>query len=153
MFRLSALICVAALLGAGCDAGDDDRLSREEYEQRVEQALDDVQSSLEDVRGSRSRDDVVDGLSESAEAARGAADDLEDVNPPEVAEDANERLVEALRRLADELDRGAEAAEEGSPTEFLEAARSAGEERREQVEDALRDLERQGIEVPELRFP
>ncbi len=153
MPRLPTLLCAAALLVAGCGGGDGDgqRLSSEEYEQRVERALDDVRSSLEEVRGSRSRDDIVEGLSDSADAARNAAEDLEDATPPEEVDGANERLVDALRGLADELDRASEAVEDGSPTELLEAARSAGEERLEELDNALRELEQRGIEVRGLR--
>ncbi len=103
-----ALLLVGASLGGLAGCGGDERLSREEFADRV-QSIDRRESArfarlaqqamrlgpdealTEEVRG---------GMREFAGALRVAADELEALNPPKEASEATDMLVAALRERA-----------------------------------------------------
>ena len=84
------------------------------------------------------------------EALDDAADELDEGTPPGDVEAVNERLVSALRRLANDWEDVKRAADEG-PDAASRAARSvtAGVAAR-QAEEAIREITRRGYDVGEL---
>lgn len=124
---LTALVLVAALAAVGCGGDGGDALSQEEYQERLDQASTDLQSASNDL-GSNLGDVIggnedagsaaADSLGQVTEQLRQTAGELEDVNPPENAEQGNEELVDALRAYADDLDELREPLEGGNLSEI-----------------------------------
>lgn len=120
---LAALVLVAALAAVGCGGDGGGALSQEEYQQRLDQASTDLQeassdlgSNLGDVIGGNedAGSAAADSLGQVTEQLRQTAGELEDVDPPENAEQANEELVNALRAYAEDLDELREPLESGN---------------------------------------
>jgi hypothetical protein len=137
MRRLLALLAifVGVLAAAGCGGGGGggDRLSKEEYAQRVASTGDTIESSFAKLGNEASSlsagdasslDELLDKLAkvvrESAASLRSSAEDLEGINPPEDAEQAHDKLVQGLSLLAEDIDELADAVEGGQLQEIQE---------------------------------
>jgi hypothetical protein len=97
---IGLLTLTIVALTAGC--GGEERLSKAEYERRVTAVG--GRLLVAGAAVTASRDDVRERVREYRGVARRSADELAGLKPPEEAESANERLVEGLRALDDELD-------------------------------------------------
>lgn len=106
--RWLALVLAAASIGVLAACGGEERLSREEFSDRL-QSIDRRESErFERLAEQAMRlkpdqpltDEVKQGMREFAGGLRRAADELEALNPPEEAEEATETLIEALRERA-----------------------------------------------------
>ena len=105
-------VVVAALalaFAAGCAGEDDDRLSKQAYEQKVQTVYADVQQAFRNTRGA-SGEELSGRIVLAQEALRHAADQLAAVKPPEEVEVHNADLVEGMREYADALDAAVRAA-------------------------------------------
>lgn len=114
---------VALLAVAGCGGGAD-RLSKDEYAKRVAAAGDTLADTFTTIgsetsslsTSDASSDEVLDqaaaNIRKGSSALRSTADDLDDLEPPEDADDAHEKLVKGLRLLADDVDELADAVED-----------------------------------------
>jgi hypothetical protein len=144
---------VLALAAAGCGGGDGggDRLSKEEYETRLEEIGDTIGDSLDELSGlsdPESLDQVADQVEEGADALRDGADEIDALEPPEDAEEATDRIVEGTRSLADEFDRIADLAREGEIADLQEAGSAiVGSEGVQQIQSAIEELEDKGYGV------
>lgn len=103
LFFAAALAAASLGVVAGC--GGDERLSREEFSDRL-QSIDRRGSELWGRLAQRAQDvkpdqplaaEVAQPMSDVVEFQRQAADELEELNPPEGAEEEVEKLIEALR--------------------------------------------------------
>ncbi|MGH3006912.1 MAG: hypothetical protein ACRDOS_13645 [Gaiellaceae bacterium] len=108
-------ICLAALALAACGGGD----SREEFEEDVRGAQQELETQFEELGEARSQDDLSDALGNAADALRERAEELAESDVPDEAEEARDRLVESLRSLADDLEENADAVGEGNLGEIL----------------------------------
>lgn len=150
--RVPLVLAAAGLVAlAGC--GDEERLSREEFKDRL-QSIDRRESERFERLAQRVMrlkpdqllpDDVKEGMRDVAAGNRRAADELDELNPPKDAEDATGGLIEALRERADAFAQAAreqrislrQLEEEGSTTK-------AGEK----IDRAFERLRREGF-LPE----
>lgn len=143
--RRAVALAAAALALAGCGGGD---ISRADFQQEVVSARNRIDFALEHASQSTDRDMVIDRLDGAAVDIRDAADDLDDVGAPDGFEDEADRLVEAMRVFADEI--------EGTVDEFeafrlpLHQLQGLNFTGYTQVQQALLALRRQGIQVPLL---
>jgi predicted nuclease with TOPRIM domain len=95
------LTLTVGFLVAGC--GGEDRLTKQEYAQKVRAVYADVQKAFQATNVPQGE------LAARVEAAqdqlREAADELDDVVPPKEVETENAQLVDGMRRYADDLER------------------------------------------------
>ena len=107
---LVALMAVGALALAACGGGKD------EYAADVKDIVQPVGSKLtslgSQLQGQGSVEDKVADLEEAESTVNGAADDLEELSPPEDVTDEHDEYVSTLRTLADDI---------GSVTQAVEA--------------------------------
>lgn len=140
-------ICVLAL-AAGC--GGDDRLTNEELAKRLNQTVDRISGEFAQVFqrvGRRGENEQVpapakQALERAADVERRSVDEIAELEPPEDAEEATNRLIDAARAQADQLDRLAR--EEELTVKELADALEFGPTR-----DALEELRRKRLVKPE----
>jgi hypothetical protein len=109
-----AAVALVVALGVACSGGDDeDRLSKQAYERKVQTVYADVQQAFLNTRGA-SDQELAGRIALAQEALRHAADQLAAVNPPEEVEVHNADLVEGMREYADALDAAVQAASRGN---------------------------------------
>jgi soluble cytochrome b562 len=145
---------VVLAFAAGC-GGDGDRLSQQEYEQRVNEVGSNIEGSFEDLGQAFQGGDDQASLDEAAaqigdiqEEIRTQADELDGVEPPENAQEEHDQLVEGLDQLAGELDEFRTAVEEGD----AQAIQRFGQEFQEsegarKIQEAGEGLEEKGYEL------
>lgn len=110
MKGLAALLAVTASLGlvaAGCGGGGGggERLSKEEYQSRMQELGKDLSGAAEGL-GSLSPTDIqgaTKAIEDLADLMEEASDRLDEINPPENIAGAHEKLIEGARQAADEF--------------------------------------------------
>lgn len=145
------MLAIAAIGAVGGGCGGDDRLSREEFSQRLQSIIEKPSSAFGRVaqHGADLKpadvlpDELKRELSVFVETMREATDELEVLSPPEDAEEPTDELIAAIQERADALD---EAAREENITlrEFAPTLTGTGEK----VDRALEALRRAGY-LPE----
>lgn len=148
-----ALLLAAAGLGPLAGCGGEQRLSREEFGDRL-QSINQRESARFERLAQRAMrlkpdqalsGDLKQDMREVAGGNRRAAEELDELEPPEDAEEETERLVEALRERADGFEQAA--SQERMTLRGLEEERSitkAGEK----IDGAFERLRKQGF-LPE----
>lgn len=132
-----AVLAASLLVLASC--GGDGAVSREEFEQEVGEAQEDVQAELEELRESDSAAELEERAADAADAIRERADELGDVEAPEEVQDAQEQLVARYRELADQLEQNLEGLDEEDVDGALEQLEQLESEDVERLLDELRD--------------
>ncbi len=153
--RMTAILLTAVVaLAAGC--GGNDRLSKDAYQQeldnaiqKVEQAFRGLGESLQKVSsGSGSLDQVADEVGNIQEELNSAAEDLDGVTPPEDVEASHEKLVDGMRALSNDLEEFKGAIEEGDTGAIDRFAADARElDSVKQLEEATNELKEKGYDV------
>jgi uncharacterized phage infection (PIP) family protein YhgE len=137
-----------ATLAAGCGGGGDG-LSKEEYEQRMQEiggTLDEVTAGLE--QQPESLDQLATGIADIRTEAQQAADQLDDIEPPEEIAAAHARLHEGLHQFAEDLGELEQAVENGELQEIQQLAQAlASSEGIEQVTSATNEIESKGYDI------
>ena len=126
----------------------DDRLSKSEYEQKLQSEYADVQQAFQATAASFGQTDLAGTIGDAQEQLRGAAESLEHVEPPKEIEEENEEIVEGLREYADDLDDLHEAAERNdlkTITAFTD--RIADNEAIHQIAEAAEEMKHKGYNV------
>jgi hypothetical protein len=112
---LAAVAVAALLLLAGC--GGDKRLSKDDYQKQMMEkvgAFVAATGKIDEATSSDSPRDVkVKALKDGRKAFDDAADDLDDLSPPEDVEEAHDLIVSGLRKYADYLEEPTKALEAG----------------------------------------
>ena len=114
LFRILTVLFASASLVAftGC-GGDDDKKtdsggSVEEYKKGAEDAANDfknsAESASEQVKSATSTEDKIKGLESLKASVTQAADDFENLDPPEDVKADNDQLVQEFRSLASDVD-------------------------------------------------
>jgi cytochrome c556 len=141
------LLAVAALTLAlgGCGGGG--RLSKADYQQKLKSAGRELSQASAKLAQARTGPEFVTGVEEVQQAMRDVADDLDGVDPPKDVASANDRLVRALRALADRFDQVKEAAKGGAKKARDAGARLAQSKASEEARQAVLYIERLGYAV------
>jgi hypothetical protein len=144
--RRSICAAAAALTLAGCGGGDD-RLSKSEYEEKVRAVYADVQEAFQATAVTRPTE-LAARIEDAQRELREAADELDEVEPPEDVEAENRQIVEGMRRYADSLDRLRNAAERGD-TEVIDdaTARIGQNEAVEQIAESAERMKFKGYDL------
>ena len=145
---LAALAAAIVLVFAGCGGGG--RLSKAEYERKLQQAGRELTTALRHLSASRSKVQFQKGVDGVERALNDAADELDHSKPPQDVESANQRVVEGFRRLSDEFNAVKAAAEKG-PDAARQAGRAitTGTASRE-ANQAIEEIKRRGYDVGQL---
>jgi soluble cytochrome b562 len=105
-----------ALLAAGCGGGGGSRLSKSQYETRIQKDGNDIRNVFTPLNSApKSLKQLAAELKAGEDKLRQAADDLAKDTPPKDVEADNTALVRGLRKLADELETLRTAAAKGDP--------------------------------------
>jgi hypothetical protein len=122
---IAAVLAAAAGTGSAAEAR---RLSKQEYEQRVQTLYAGVQSAFQATRGSSGRE-LAERIALAQKALRAAADGLMLAKPPSDVEAENGALASGMREHARALDRAFQAAASGdreTMARFADASTSSG---------------------------
>jgi hypothetical protein len=144
--RRLAMLAAAALV-AGC--GGDERLTKDEYAEKVRAVYADVQAAF-------AATNVPEGeLAAKVAAAQGqlraSADELDGVEPPEDVESEHAQLVDGMRRYADDLDRLRNAAERGDSRTIADFNSRIGQnEAVEQIAEAAERMKFKGYDLGQI---
>jgi hypothetical protein len=144
------LLAVAALAVGLAGCGSEARLSKSEYEQKLATAGRDLAEASKPLAQAKTGPEFASGVERVQTELREAAGDLGSVTPPEDVEEANDRLVDALRGLADEFDKVKEAAKGGAKQAREAGARLARSKPSEEARVAVLEIERRGYDVGQL---
>lgn len=116
---VATALAAVALVAPGCGG-----TSKEEYEKEIDRigtTLDEQSTQIErDLQTSGGLPNAADDVEKGADALDEAADDLDDVDPPDDAQEAHERIVGGVRLLGDDFRQAAEAARLGDSRTVLE---------------------------------
>lgn len=141
------LLAVVVALVAGC--GGSGRLSKAQYEQRVQTDGKAVSAAVAKISGNPSSLAELAKEVDAAEAAvTKAADDLDKLKPPADAAADNDTIVVALRAIATQLEKLKKAAATGDPSAAQQAA--AAIQNAPEIKDAQKataDLKKKGYKI------
>lgn len=155
MSRVLLVIAAVALVSVapGCGTSGD-QLSKDEYQQELDQASKDLTQASEGLGTELSNAIQGDGSYEQAAEEMGAvreqldetADDLDSVSPPEDTAAAHDRLVDALHGYSDDLGELQDVLANGKDAEIVRKLQSI-----ESLE-SVRDLQRAGADLRALAY-
>jgi predicted nucleic acid-binding Zn-ribbon protein len=149
---LFVLIAVATAVGAGCGGGDDGRLSKAEYEQRMQAIgteLRTASSAIGDLSQTRDLDKLADTIADFRERLEEAADDVDGVTPPEDVEEETDKIAEALHAFADTFGEMEDAARDGDLA-GLQQAQAEIASKGAEAQRATESLKQKGYEIGDL---
>lgn len=115
MTKVRALLLSLAAVGVslvGACTGDEGRLSKAEYEEKVQAVYTEVQEAFQRTNVP-SLDERADRVEDAQAQLREAASALESRDPPEDAEAENAQIAQGMRAYAEDLDPLREAAKRG----------------------------------------
>jgi predicted nucleic acid-binding Zn-ribbon protein len=140
--RLAAIALALAVGAVGWGGGEDyaDQF-REDYNAAVER-LNDVNSNIEgsgENLASQSGAEIARDFNRIADTAERTRQDLEDLDPPEDAQEEFDRLLSAVDQGVKDLRATADAAREGNQQSFVEAAQRLSQTG-EEITEAESDL-------------
>ena len=99
---LIVLVALLAIVASGCGGGSDEP-SLSDFQDQVVNTRDRVDFALSRVTQAQSKDEFLNRMDEASVAIEAAADDLEDVQPPEKYEPEATELADALHQLSVDL--------------------------------------------------
>jgi len=140
----------AAGCGGGGGNGDGDRLSKSEYEARIQNDAREIQQSVFGALNARPKSlgALATTLGKSQDKLREIAADLESVTPPEEIEADNERLAKGLRKLADLLDPVRKAAQDNDLERVQKAVVDLQRTNAlKEAQDAAADMKKKGYKI------
>jgi hypothetical protein len=148
--RAGAVALLAAALGAGCGSsgGGSDRLSQSEYQAKLQSIGGDLKDAMSgaSLNSAKSAEEVANAVAALRKRLANAANDIDNLSPPENAEKANDALAGALR----EFDEALSSLEGAVRKKDVDAARTATRRIQTAVTSArtaVTDLEAAGYDV------
>jgi hypothetical protein len=152
MARFRRLLIVSAALAGlilgGC-AGDDGRLTKPEYEEKVRSVYAEIQRSFQATNVPQG--ELATRVEAAQQQLREGADELDGIEPPEGVGTENEQLVAGMRRYAEDLDRLRNAAASGDLRTIEDFnARVAQNEAVEQMAEAAERMKFKGYDLGQI---
>jgi soluble cytochrome b562 len=144
-----AFAAVVTLALAGC--GSDQRLSKNEYEQKVRMEYADVQDAFRATGAAFGQPGLAEKVEQAQAQLREAADALSGAEAPVEVEKENEEIVEGMREYADDLDQLRDAAQKGD-LQSIEGFndRIAKNEAVEQIAEAAEEMKFKGYDLGQI---
>jgi hypothetical protein len=140
------LASAAAFVLVSC-GGENDRLSKPAYEEKVRAVYAQVQDAFAATNVTEPGE-LADRVEAAQDEVREAADELEGITPPAEAEAANAQIAAGLKLYGDELDVLREAAEQGDQRAIDDFnARIANRESIRQIAEAAESLKFKGYDL------
>jgi hypothetical protein len=151
MLAAALTAITAAGCGGGGGGGGGDRLSKNEYEQEMSSIGDDLQAASAgiDLSNTSDLDKVADTVADFRVRLEQAADEVDDLNPPEDVEEETAKIAAALHAFADEFGRMEKAARKGDLQELQKAQQAVVSEGAE-AQKAAEDLKAKGYDIGQL---
>jgi hypothetical protein len=154
--RRAGVIVLAAIVasiasGCGGGGGGGDRLSKSEYEQKMSaigKELQDASAGI-DLTNTSDLDRLADEVGKFRVRLEDAANDVDDLNPPENAEEETAKIADALHAFADEFDTMEKAARKGDVAALQKAQQAVVSEGTE-AQEAAKDLKDKGYDIGDL---
>jgi hypothetical protein len=152
---VTVLALVFALAAASCGGGGGgsggDRLSKGEYEQQMRAIGADLAeaSSKVDISSTTDLDKVADNVAAFQDELEAAANDVDDLNPPEDAEEETAKIADALHAFADQFAKMEQAAR-SRDVDALQEAQQALITKGADAQRAAQDLKAKGYNIGEL---
>jgi hypothetical protein len=154
---LPATLAAVALIAAGCGGDDDDgggeALSTDEYTTQISEILAPVGPELQEIGSEISgledsqTEEIAAGLEETEGVLNDAISEIEALEPPEEAADAQEQLVSAIQGFVDDTAAFREAVVDGQAQEEAPAFQEAGLEFQSALQEAVTSYQDAGIQV------
>jgi division protein CdvB (Snf7/Vps24/ESCRT-III family) len=141
------VVAVLALVVAGCGGG---RLTKSQYEDKLQGAGNDLSGAVQQLTQAATKDEFKDDVGDVQNALDSAADTLDGVTPPRDVASANDRLVHGLRGLADDFGRLKDAADQGIDAATLRARQVTTGAASRETRQAIEELRRHGYDVGRL---
>jgi hypothetical protein len=146
--KVGAVAAAVAFAVAGC--GGSGRLSKSQYEQRLQKSGRELAAALAQLSRSNSKEEFKTGVDGVEKALNDVAGELDGITPPEDVQSANDRLVEGFRNLAHDFDQVNAAADKGP-----DAARQKGRDvttgaASREADQAIKEIQRRGYDVGQL---
>jgi len=150
VLRRLASILVLAAIAAGC-GGDGGRLSKSEYEQKMQEIGTELRNASSGLDFSETRDlqKLADTIADFRDRLEDAANDVDDIDPPANAETETKQIGEALHAFADTFDKMETAAREGKLQELQQAQAEIAQEGAE-AQRATESLKDKGYNIGDL---
>lgn len=145
---LAVVVALVATFAAGCGGGSG-RLSKAEYEARIQADGRNVQTAVQQISSSLgSLAQLAKHVAAAEVAARAAADDLAAAKPPEEVAVDNDKLVAALRTIVVQLQKLEQAAKAGDQFAAQQAATAIqGAPEVKAGQAAVKDMKQKGYKV------
>jgi hypothetical protein len=149
--RLAVAVLAVALIGVAC--GGDDRLSKEEYEQQLDEIGNEFATTIQEVfsapelQNPDSLGQAADIIRDGQQVIADAADEMAALNPPEEVQEQHDKLVEGFRDLAADLGTFADDAEEGNLSaieQFAQDAQSQSLPSFQKIQEAIDEFAAKG---------
>jgi hypothetical protein len=150
LLRTVLLVAVVAATAAGC-GGDGGRLSKAEYEQKMKEIGTELRNASSGLDFSQTSDleKLADTIATFRERLEDAANEVDDLNPPEDAETETQQIGDALHAFTDAFDKMEQAARDGKLQE-LQAAQQEIAAKGAEAERATQSLEDKGYDIGDL---
>jgi hypothetical protein len=145
------MLVLAVAVLAGCGGGGD-RLSKGEYEQRMQEIgaeLRTATAGISDLGQTRDLDKLADGLADFQGRLDEAADDVDAISPPAIVEQETDEIAEALHAFADTFGEMEDAARDGD-LPGVQRAQAEIASKGAEAQRATQSLERKGYEIGDL---
>lgn len=144
---LAACLAAVALVAPACGG-----TSKEDYEKRIDEVgptLDEQSTQiLRELQSSGGIEQAAAGLKKGADALDETAEDLDDIEPPDDAEEAHAEIVEGVRMLAGDFRAAERAARSNDTQRVLDLLANVAEsEGLKKITEALKELKAAGYDV------
>jgi hypothetical protein len=144
------VLALAACGGGGGGGGGGDRLTKSEYEKKVQTEGAKIRDAFQSTNVQNANDlgELAKNVKKGQKELRDAADRLDNVNPPKEIENDHNDLVDAMHSLADELDPFIKALEKKDTKGIQKAAQNLSNSSAvKKAEKAVADMKKKGYDL------
>ena len=133
---------------AGCGGDGEKQVTKAQYEQKLEQIGHDLYKAANALGASSNTSIFIDNLDKLEQVLKKSADELHGVKPPLDARPANDRLVDAYRKLAGQVDKVKDARRESYARALAALKAVQRSTAAQETREAARELRKLSYIVP-----